>query len=85
MAEWHGANVEEFDLPKLYGIDELIGIFETVGFRASAARLAIRFVPTGGHGHHSQGRLLDWLDYYYDQKLLLRFSRPSGPDGAVRP
>jgi hypothetical protein len=22
-----------------------------------------------------QGELLDWLDYYRDQKLLLRFSR----------
>ena len=33
------------------------------------------FVPTAGHGHHERGRLPDWLDYYYDQKLVLRFSR----------
>jgi SAM-dependent methyltransferase len=83
MAEWHGANVEELHLPKLYGVDEVVGIFETVGFDASAARLAIRFVPTAGHGHHSGGRLLDWLDYYYDQKLLLRFSRPAAANGAA--
>jgi SAM-dependent methyltransferase len=79
MAEWHGANVEELHLPKLYGIDEVIGVFEAVGFQASAARLTMRFVPTAGHGHHSQGRFLDWLDYYSDQKLLLRFIRPAAP------
>jgi hypothetical protein len=27
--------------------------------------------------HLDEGRLLDWLDYYYySQKILLRFSRP---------
>jgi hypothetical protein len=35
----------------------------------------MRFVPAGGHGHHGSNRLLDWLDYYSDQKLLLRFGR----------
>jgi len=35
----------------------------------------MRFVPTAGHGHDDRSRLLDWLDYYYDQKLMLRFSR----------
>jgi hypothetical protein len=33
-------------------------------------------VPAAGHHGHDAGRLLDWLDYYYDQKLLLRFTRP---------
>jgi hypothetical protein len=33
-------------------------------------------VPAAGHHGHGRGRLLDWLDYYYDQKLLLRFTRP---------
>jgi hypothetical protein len=33
------------------------------------------FVPTTGHGHHEPDKLVDWLDYYFDQKLLLRFSR----------
>ena len=45
------------------------------GFDASASRLAIRFVPTKGHGHQHEGRLLDALAYYYDQKLMLRFAR----------
>jgi hypothetical protein len=36
----------------------------------------VRFVPAGGHGHHGRSRLLNWLNYYNDQKLL-RFSRQS--------
>ncbi len=75
MAEWHRANVEELHLPKLYDLDEVVAAFEATGFDAAAGRLAIRFVPTSGNGHHGDGRLLDWLDYYSDQKLLLRFSR----------
>ena len=76
MVEWHHANVEELHLPELYDIDEVVAVFEDAGFDAAAARLAIGFVPTTGGGHHSRGRLLDWLDYYCDRKLLLRFSRP---------
>jgi SAM-dependent methyltransferase len=77
MAEWHRANVEELQMPKLYDIDEVIAVFEAAGFEAAAARLAMRFVPASGHGHDRPPRLLDWLDYYYDQKLLLRFGRPA--------
>jgi SAM-dependent methyltransferase len=76
MAAWHRANAEELGLPTLYDIDHVIAVFEAAGFQAAASRLAIRFVPAAGHGHHRQGRFLDWLDYYGDQKLLLRFSRP---------
>jgi SAM-dependent methyltransferase len=83
MAEWHRANVDELRLPKLYEIDEVVGVFEAAGFRAAAARLAIRFVPTAGHGHHSRGSLLDWLDYYCDQKLLLRFTRTAEPNATT--
>ncbi|MGO9793143.1 MAG: hypothetical protein ACLP8S_27565 [Solirubrobacteraceae bacterium] len=75
MAEWHRANAEELHLPKLHDIDEVVAVFEAAGFEAAAARLAIGFVPVASHGHHDPGRLLDWLDYYCDQKLLLRCSR----------
>jgi SAM-dependent methyltransferase len=75
IAEWHAASVEELRLPELYAIDDVLDTFRRAGFEASAARLAMRFVPVGGHGHHDGSQLLDWLDYYYEQKLLLRFSR----------
>jgi SAM-dependent methyltransferase len=75
MTEWHRANVEALHLPELYDIDEVVAVFEAAGFDAAAARLAIRFVPNSDHRDHDRGRLLDWLDYYCDQKLLLRFSR----------
>ena len=75
MAEWHAANKQELHLPELRDIEEVVGTFRAAGFEASAARLAMRFVPTGRHGHHDRSQLLDWLDYYYDQKLLLRFGR----------
>jgi hypothetical protein len=76
MAEWHRGNAQELDLPELYDIDEVIAIFEGAGFDGAAARLAVRFVPAATHGHHSPGKMLEWLDYYYDQKLILRFRRP---------
>jgi SAM-dependent methyltransferase len=77
MAEWHRANAPELQLPRLYDIGEVVSTFEAAGFDAAASRLAMRFVPAATGGHHERGRLLDWVDYYYDQKLLLRFSRPS--------
>ena len=76
MVEWHRANAERLDLPKLYDIDEVVADFRAEGFETAAARLAIDFVPSTGHGLDNGGRLLDWLDYYSDQKLLLRFGRP---------
>ncbi len=85
MAEWHRANVEELGLPELHDIDNVVAVFEAAGFHAAAARLAIGFVPTAGHGHHDRGRLLDWLDYYRDQKLLLRFSRPAASGATAAP
>jgi SAM-dependent methyltransferase len=75
MAEWHAANAEELDLPSLYEIDDVLAAFGAAGFEAAAGRLAMRFVPVKGHGHGDRGTLLDWLAYYYDHKLLLRFSR----------
>jgi SAM-dependent methyltransferase len=75
MAEWYAANIHELGLPELYDVDEVVATFRVAGFDASAARLAMRFVPTTGHGHEDRSKLVDWIDYYYDQKLLLRFSR----------
>jgi SAM-dependent methyltransferase len=76
MAKWHHDNAGALDIPALNDIDDVISVFEAAGFEAAAARLAVRFVPAAGHHGHDRGRLLEWLDYYYDQKLLLRFTRP---------
>ena len=78
MAAWHAEVAEELRLPALYDIDDVVATFRGAGFDAYAARLAMGFVPASGHGHDNRSRLLDWLDYYYDQKLLLRFGRPAG-------
>ena len=75
MVEWHAANREELQLPPLYDIDDIIATFRRVGFEASVARLAVRFVPTIGRGHRHESRSLDWLAYYHEHKLMLRFAR----------
>jgi hypothetical protein len=62
-------------LPPLYDVDDVIATFRRAGFEASVARLAIRFVPSTGRGYDHERRSLDWLAYYRDQKLLLRFTR----------
>jgi SAM-dependent methyltransferase len=77
MVEWHRANGAGLDLPPLYDVNDVVAAFTLAGFDAAVARLAVRFVPTRGHGHSRHDQLLDWLDYYYDQKLMLRFRRPS--------
>jgi SAM-dependent methyltransferase len=75
MVEWHAANREELRVPPLYDVDDVIATFRRAGFDASVARLRIRFVPAAGHGRDREGRSLDWLAYYHDHKLLLRFAR----------
>ena len=63
----------------------LVKVFQGAGFEAAAGRLPVTFIPASGHtnaraGQHDRGGgLVDWLDYYYyDHKLLLRFTRPTG-------
>ncbi|HKA83765.1 MAG TPA: class I SAM-dependent methyltransferase [Acidimicrobiales bacterium] len=80
MSAWHSSARSELALPKLYDLDEVVEDFEAAGFEVSVARLRMRFVPVssrrGGH-EHRQG-LVDWLDYYHRDKVLLRFTRPRG-------
>lgn len=73
-AEWHAANCKDLGLPPLHDVDDVAATFRRAGFDASVARLDIRFVPTAAHGADA-GRLLDWLAYYHEDKLLLRFAR----------
>jgi SAM-dependent methyltransferase len=75
MVEWHAANREELRVPPLYDVDDVIATFRRAGFDVSVARLRIGFVPAAGHGHDHDGRVLDWLAYYHDHKILFRFAR----------
>jgi SAM-dependent methyltransferase len=75
MVEWRESTRDEIEMPPLYEVDDVIATFQKVGFDVSIARLAMRFVPALGHGHEHRGRMLDWLAYYHDQKLLFRFAR----------
>jgi SAM-dependent methyltransferase len=84
MSAWHAENAVELGLPRLYGLDEVAGAFESAGFSASVANLKLGFVPVSAHrhGHDHRRDLLAWLDYYAREKVLLRFTRPSSPPGA---
>jgi hypothetical protein len=63
----------------LYDLDEVVDVFADAGFAVSVARLQVHFVPVPGRqgGHGPRGALLDWLDYYSRDKVLLRFTRPA--------
>jgi SAM-dependent methyltransferase len=71
MVDWHASTAEELDLPPLRPIDDIVDTFVAGGFQAAAARLRMGFVPAAGH---TPG-LVQWLDYYYEHKLLLRLTR----------
>lgn len=82
MAEWHRAHSDELQLPELYTLDEVVGVFGAAGFEVAAARLNIGFVPapsaasTVARPGHTSPDLLGWLEYYNDHKLLMRCTRP---------
>lgn len=77
MRQWHAANAEELDLPPMYSLDQVAGMFERRGFDVSVARLRLGFVPVSAHrgGHRHDEDLLDWLDFYSRDKVLFRFAR----------
>jgi SAM-dependent methyltransferase len=78
MSAWHAARAGELDLPRLYDLDEVVDVFEDTGFEAAVAQLRLRFVPVSAHRDESGPTkdLIDWLDYYSRDKVLLRFTRP---------
>jgi len=76
MVEFHRESGEALNLPPLAAIDDVSATFAAAGFDVAVGRLPMRFVPVAGHGHHEHGRMLDWLEYYYEHKLVLRLERP---------
>lgn len=79
MVEFHRESAAALDLPPLADIDDVAATFAAAGFVVAVSRLPMRFVPVAGHGHHEHGRLLEWLDYYYEHKLMFRLERPRAP------
>jgi len=77
MVTWHAENAEELGLPALYDLDRVAGSFRAAGFQVAAGRLRVGFVPIAGQDL-PEGRVLDWLDYYYDKKIMFRLRRPAG-------
>ncbi len=79
MSAWYAEIAVELDLPRLYDLDEVVGIFEDTGFSVSVANLKLGFVPVSAHrhGHDHRRDLIAWLNYYTREKVLLRFTRPS--------
>jgi hypothetical protein len=74
VADWHAAHREELALPDLYDVDDVVDQFAGAGYQVAATRLSVGFLPAAGH----VPKLLEWLAYYNETKLLLRFTRPRG-------
>src|SRR5258708_4294946 len=51
MSAWHAESAVELDLPPLYKLDEVAGVFERAGFSVSIANLTLGFVPVSAHRH----------------------------------
>jgi len=77
MVGWHGEKAGELDLPGPYRLEQVADIFENVGFNVAVGRLPFRFVPVHAHrsDSHSDATLSSWLDYYYRDKVMFRFTK----------
>jgi len=75
MQAFHRENAAALNIPPLYDIDAVCATFAAAGFVVAVGRLPMHFVPVAGHGHHDHDRVVDWLDYYYEHKLMLRLHR----------
>lgn len=78
MVAWHGEKATDLDLPGPYRLDEVADIFESAGFDVAVGRLPMRFVPVHAHRSesHADTSLSSWLDYYYRDKVMFRFTKP---------
>jgi SAM-dependent methyltransferase len=80
MVAWHGEKATELDLPGPYRLDDIADGFEVAGFDVAVGRLPMRFVPVHAHrgDSHRDTSLSSWLDYYYRDKVMFRFTKPPG-------
>jgi SAM-dependent methyltransferase len=78
MTQWRDDNAADLDLPGPYRLEEVADVFEHVGFEVAVGRLPFRFVPVHAHRPDSRdARLSSWLDYYYRDKVMFRFNKPT--------
>jgi SAM-dependent methyltransferase len=75
MTSWHTDNALALDLPGLYRLDDVAGVFKSTGFDVAVGRLQFRFVPVEAHRSDLTDRLSSWLDYYYRDKVMFRFTK----------
>jgi SAM-dependent methyltransferase len=78
MVAWHREKATELDLPGPYRLDEVADTFEVAGFDVAVGRLPMRFVPVHAHRDDAEADtpLDSWLDYYYRDKVMFRFTKP---------
>jgi SAM-dependent methyltransferase len=72
MVEWHRTHAAELALPPLHDVDGVAASFAAAGFEVAASRLPVGYVPVPADAP----RVMEWLDYYNEKKLLFRFTRP---------
>ena len=76
MVDFHKDSADALKLPELYSIDDVVAIFAAEGFD-----VAVGAVTDALHSCRrprtstSVGRMLEWLEYYYEHKLVLRLRR----------
>jgi SAM-dependent methyltransferase len=77
MTAWHDDYATALDLPGPYHLEEVADVFERGGFEAAVGRLPFRFVPVDAHrgDRRQDSRLSSWLDYYYQDKVMFRFTK----------
>ena len=76
MVTWHADKAVEIGLPALYHLEDVADVFEDAGFDAAVGRLPFGFVPVHAHRGDSPGTpLSSWLDYYYRDKVMFRFTK----------
>lgn len=77
MVGWHREKADELDLPGPYRLEKVADTFEEAGFDVSVGRLPMRFVPVHAHrgDSHTDTSLSSWLDYYYRDKVMFRFTK----------
>jgi SAM-dependent methyltransferase len=80
MVSWHAEKATELDLPGPYRLEAVADTFEGAGFDVAVGRLPMRFVPVHAHrgDSHADTSLSSWLDYYYRDKVMFRFTKRAG-------